>query len=356
MIAHNYPQIGPEELAAVESVLLGRHLAQGAEVEHFEAEFARVIGADHAVAVTNGTVAIELALLSLGIGPGDEVIVPSFTFVATANAVRRSGAEVIFADIDPKTYCISATTISSHLTEKTRAVIVVHLYGHPAEMDDLVALCDAKGVALIEDSAQGIGTKWRGQHVGTFGAAATFSLYATKNITTGEGGIVATSDLRVAEAVRALRAHKGTEVNGHLRTGTNARMTDIAAAIGRAQLKKLDEMQIRRRHLAAIYDRELSASLTTPFEAPEATHGFHQYTIRPNNRDRLVSALEQAEIGYGIYYETPCHLLPEYRNTRSRLPETESAARHVVSIPIRPDLTESEQARVIETVNKGESE
>ena len=208
MIEYAHPVLGEEELAAADRVLRSGRLAQGAEVAAFEDEFSNIVGSEHAVAVANGTMAIEIGLQALGIGRGDEVVVPSFTFIATANAVRRVGAVPVFADIDPKTYCVSAATVEPCLGSRTKAVIAVHLYGHPADMDALAVLCEEKGVHLLEDAAQGIGASWRGRSVGSFGTFATFSLYATKNVTTGEGGMITTSDDRVADVARSLRAHE----------------------------------------------------------------------------------------------------------------------------------------------------
>lgn len=351
MIEHIRPQIGDAELLAAERVLRGRQLAQGAEVEAFESDFAELIGVEEAVAVANGTVALEIGLQALGLAPGDEVILPSFTFVATANAVRRIGAVSVFTDIDPKTYCIDASTVEPLLTERTKAVIAVHLYGHPADLDGLSILCEQKGLALIEDAAQGLGSSWRGRSVGSFGIFAGFSFYATKNMTTGEGGMITTSDPRIAEVARALRSHQSPIVNGRRTFGTNARMTDISAAIGRVQLRRLHEMQQRREQIAASYDRSLMGSITTPYVAPDASHGYHLYTVRSPHRSRLSSSLEDHGVGYGIYYDQPCHLRDEHLDARATLPQTEAAAEEVLSLPIRPDLTDDEVEAVIAAVN-----
>lgn len=353
MIEHTHPVLGDAEIAAVERVMRSRHLAQGEEVEEFEKEFACVIGVEHGIAVANGTVAIEIGLQSLGIGPGDEVVVPSFSFIATANAVRRVGARPIFADIDPKTYCITAATVEPRITSRTRAALAVHLYGHPAEMDSLSALCEERGIELLEDSAQGIGASWRSRSVGSFGRFATFSLYATKNITTGEGGMVTTNDPGVAELVRSLRSHQSRWVGGTLQVASNSRMTDIQAAIGRVQLAKLDELQSARHRLAAVYERLITSEVTTPYVAPEAVHGYHQYTIRVSNREAVGERLRSASVGYGIYYPVPIHLTETYNIDRVVLPDTEQAAKEVISLPIRPDLTDEEQQTVIQAVNGG---
>ncbi len=353
MIDFTRPFLADEEIKAVERVLRSRQLAQGNEVTAFEAEFASTIGSEHAVAVANGTVAIEIGLQTLGIGPGDEVVVPSFTFVATANAVRRVGATPVFADIDPKTYCLSAATVEPQIGPRTRAVMAVHLYGHPADMDGLAVLTEQTGIHLLEDAAQAIGASWRGQSLGSFGTFATFSLYATKNITTGEGGMVTTSDPTIARLAKALRAHESQMVGERLQVASNSRMTDVEAAIGRVQLTRLDHIQEGRHRLAAIYDRELGSNITTPYVAAEAVHGYHQYTIRTPSREAVIESLRSESIGYGIYYPIPVHLKDTYREVPVHLPDTETAAMEVLSLPIRPDLTASEQEQVIAAVNKG---
>jgi dTDP-4-amino-4,6-dideoxygalactose transaminase len=351
MIEHTHPVFGEEEFDAAERVLRSGRLAQGTEVAAFEEEFSTAIGSKHAVAVANGTVAIEIGLQALGIGPGDEVVVPSFTFIATANAVRRVGATPVFADIDPKTYCVSAATVEPHLGMRTRAVIAVHLFGHPADMDGLGMLCEERGVHLVEDAAQGIGARWRGRSVGSFGTFASFSLYATKNVTTGEGGMITTSDDRIADIARSLRSHESRMVDEKLQVGSNARMTDIEAAIGRVQLSRIDEIQQRRRRLAKTYEENLDSRIKTPFVAPDAVHGFHQYTIRSQERARLQRSLENRRVGHAIYYPVPVHLSKTYRDVAVELVDTEAAANEVISLPIRPDLTYVEQEAVIAAVN-----
>lgn len=353
MIPFSRPSIGQEEVDAVARVLSSGHIAQGSEVASFESEFAAQVGTPHAVAVSNGTVAIEIGLQAIGIGPGDEVVVPSLTFVATANAVRRVGAAPVFADIDPKTYCLTAATVEPLITERTRAVMVVHLYGHPADVDTLSALCDSRGVHLLEDAAQGIGAAWRGRPVGSFGTFGSFSLYATKNVTTGEGGMISTGSEEISDVFRSLRSHQNRLVDGKIQVASNARMTDVEAAIGRVQLARLPSIQAARHAIAVRYDRELDPAVTTPYVAPEATHAYHQYTIRVPDRDRVVEALREAGVGFGIYYKTPVHLTETYDDGGARLPDTETVAAEILSLPVRPDLTESEQDRVIGAVNGG---
>jgi dTDP-4-amino-4,6-dideoxygalactose transaminase len=351
LIEHTRPILDEAEEQAVLRVIRSRHLAMGTEVAALESEFAALVGVDHAIALANGTVSIEIGLQTLGIGPGDEVIVPSFTFIATANAVRRQGAKPVFADIDPKTYCLSPASVERRITANTRAVIAVHLYGHPADVDALGALCEESRIDLVEDAAQGIGSYWRGRSVGSFGRFASFSLYATKNVTTGEGGMITTNDPIVAERARSLRSHQSQMVGQRLQVATNARMTDLQAAIGRAQLSKIDRLQAARDRLAAVYERSLGPEVTTPYVAPEAKHGYHQYTIRTQEREGLISRLVTAGVGYGVYYPTPIHLSDTYVGEGERLPDTEAVSKEVLSLPIRPDLTHREQMTVISAVN-----
>ena len=351
MIEHAHPILGDRELAAAARVLRSGRLAQGAEVAAFEEEFSLVVGSEHSVAVANGTVAIEIGLQALGIGRGDEVIMPSFTFIATANAVRKVGATPVFADIDPKTYCVSAATVEPHLGKRTKAVIAVHLYGHPADMDGLEMLCEERGVRLVEDAAQGIGARWRDRSVGSFGVFATFSFYATKNVTTGEGGMITTSDDQVADVARSLRSHESRMVDEKLQVASNARMTEVEAAIGRVQLSRIDEIQQHRHRLAKTYGDNLDSRVRTPYVAPDAVHGFHQYTIRSPERAQLKRSLEDRQVGHGIYYPIPVHLSETYRDAAVELVDTEAAANEVISLPIRPDLTHAEQEAVIAAVN-----
>ena len=350
MIEHTHPVIGGAEREAVDRVLASARLAQGEEVAALEAAFAEVVGVSHAVAVSNGTVAIEIGLQAAGVGPGDEVVLPSLTFIATANAVRRVGARPVFADIDPKTYCISPETVAPLIGPNTRAVLLVHLYGHPADMDGFSALAEEHGIDIFEDSAQGIGASWRGRHVGSFGTFGTFSLYATKNVTSAEGGMITTSDDEVADIARSLRSHRNRMVNGRLQVASNARMTDIAAAIGRVQLSRLEEIQDARTRIAAEYNRCLDPNIATPHVAPEAVHGWHQYTIRVPNRDAVVEHAASLGVGTAVYYPTPIHLADTYEGS-PRLTETEAAAREVLSLPIRADLTPANQQAVIGAIN-----
>jgi len=353
LIPLSRPLIGPEESAAVARVLSSGQLAAGPEVAAFEAEFAAFVGVPHAVAVSNGTAALWLSLWAAGIGPGDEVVVPSFTFAATAGAVFQTGARPVYADIEAATYCISADAVRALIGPRTAAIVAVHLYGHPAPLDELSALCRRHGLHLVEDAAQAHGARWKGAHVGGAGAVGAFSFYPTKNMTTGEGGMITTADPDLAAQARLLRNHGMDAPYRHHRPGTNVRMTDMAAAIGRVQLRRLPGWIERRNANAAFLNERLAGVVTTPRVHPEAAHAYHQYTVRSPNRARLATALEAAGVGFGIYYPVGCHRQRAFADAGADLPETERACAEVISLPVRPDLTGNELAAVATAVLEG---
>ncbi|MDJ0663416.1 MAG: DegT/DnrJ/EryC1/StrS family aminotransferase [Acidimicrobiia bacterium] len=358
MIPLAMPLIGDDEIAAVNRVMRSGMLAQGSEVAAFEEEFAAAEGANAAAAVSNGTTALIVALQALGIEPGDEVIVPSFTFAATANAVATIGAIPVFADCDPDTFCIDPDHAASLVTTHTRALIAVHLYGHMAAMGRLHELARDNELYLVEDAAQAHGAERDGHRVGSLSDLATYSFYPTKNMTTGEGGMVTGRDLELVERIRRLRNHGMTERYHHATVGTNARMTDIAAAIGRVQLRRLEIWNRQRRAIAATYDLHLAGNVAVPFVAADTYHVYHQYTVRSSRRRDLVESCEETGVGYGIYYPIPCHqqaAFDRYSSGRA-LPHTESASEEVLSLPVRPNLTEAEIEQVIDAVNKGAKE
>jgi perosamine synthetase len=343
------PLIGAEERTAVERVLASGQLAQGPEVAAFEDEFARIVDGRGCPAVNSGTAALHLGLLASGIGPGDEVIVPSFTFAATANAVALCGATPVFVDIDPATFCLDPESAAAAVGPATAAVVAVHLYGHPADVRSLRGVCDRHDLLLVEDAAQAHGASLGGRPVGAWGHVAAFSFYPTKNMTTGEGGMVVASDEAVLQRVKLLRNQGMDDRYRNEVVGFNARMTDVAAAIGRVQLARLDERTAARRANAARYDAELLGVLT-PVAADGAWHVYHQYTVRSADRDLLAKRLSEAGVGSGVYYPVPVHRLPAY-DLRLDLPETERATAEVLSIPVRPDLTADEVGAVIAAVN-----
>ncbi|GAA2040787.1 DegT/DnrJ/EryC1/StrS family aminotransferase [Agromyces tropicus] len=346
------PIVGDEERAAVDAVLASGMLAQGAEVAEFEQEFSDALLDGRAVvAVNSGTAGQHLGLLASGVGPGDEVIVPSFTFAATANSVALTGATPVFADIEPDHFCLDPADVASRITERTVGIMPVHLYGHPADMTALGSLAAERGLALFEDAAQAHGAALDGRRVGTFGRFAMFSLYPTKNMTSGEGGMVSTGDGEVERLLRLLRNQGMAKQYENEVVGFNARMTNIHAAIGRVQLTKVWGWTERRRQNAAFLDANLEGVVTPPVAAG-AEHVYHQYTIRvPEDRDGFAAALrEQYAVGSGVYYPIPNHRLPSF-GLELDLPETERAAREVLSLPVHPSLSESDLERIVDAVN-----
>lgn len=346
------PIIGEEERRAVDRVLQSGMLAQGAEVTAFESEFGEHFSLDRAcVAVNSGTSGLHLGLLASGVGPGDEIIVPSFTFAATANAVVLAGATPVFADIDPVTYCLDPASVSEAITTRTTGIMPVHLYGHPADMTGIRSLADRYALRVFEDAAQAHGARLHGRPVGTFGCVATFSLYPTKNMTAGEGGMIAAADARIERNLRLLRNQGMERQYENEVVGLNNRMTDIHAAIGRVQLTKIDNWTKLRQENA----RFLSAHLTgvvTPHVADGVHHVFHQYTVRiPDDRDGFASALRnEFGIGAGTFYSRPIHRLPPFASDLE-LPQTVRAAAECLSLPVHPSVSESDLHRIVEAVN-----
>ncbi|HJQ76456.1 MAG TPA: DegT/DnrJ/EryC1/StrS family aminotransferase [Acidimicrobiia bacterium] len=352
MIVLSRPSIGSDEIAAVTQVLQSGMLASGPRVARFEEEFAAAIGAAHGVAVGSGTAALHLALLAMGIGAGDEVIVPSFTFAASANSVMMTGATPVFADIDPDDFTIHASTIEPLITERTKAVMPVHLYGQMAPIGEIGDLADHAGIDVVEDAAQAHLAESDGRSAGSVGRVGAFSFYPTKNMTTGEGGMITTSDPQLAERARWLRNQGMAGRYDHRIVGLNERMTEMEAAIGLVQLAKLATWTQRRREIAAIYRERLDTSLGLPIERADAKHVYHQFTLAPMDRAPLVAALSKAEIGHDIYYPKATHQLEPYRGGDHDLPVTEEMVDRVVSIPIRPDLTDDEIDQIVAALDE----
>lgn len=342
--------MGPEETAAVNRVLASGSLAQGPEVAAFEDEFSKIVDARPCVAVNSGTSALHLALLASGIGPGDEVVVPSFTFAATANAVAMTGARPVFADIDARTFCLAPDSLRAAIGPRTAAVVPVHLYGQPAAMTEISEIAERHGLLVLEDAAQAHAAAHDGRPVGTLGDVAAFSFYATKNMTTGEGGMVVCADEATARRVRLLRNQGMERRYANEVAGLNNRMTDVAAAIGRVQLMRLPDWNERRRVLAARYDQGLRG-VVTPLSRPENQHVFHQYTVRVAVRDEVLRDVVEAGVAAAVYYPTPTHRLPAYA-TADDLPETDRAAGEVMSLPVHPRLDEADVDHVIGVVNE----
>jgi perosamine synthetase len=346
------PVIGAEERAAVDRVLRSGLIAQGPEVKRFEEEFARaLVGGRTTVAVSSGTAGLHLGLLAAGIGPGDEVIVPSFTFAATANSVALTGATPIFADIEPAYFGLAPDAVDSAITKRTVGVMPVHLYGHPADLTGLGAVASKHALHLFEDAAQAHGATWQGQPVGSFGTFAMFSLYPTKNMTSVEGGMVACATEEIARQIRLLRNQGMERRYENEVVGFNLRMTDVHAAIGRVQLSKLPGWTMRRQANANFLDQHLEDVIVPPV-AGDATHVYHQYTIRvTDDRDGFAKALaEEHGVGSGVYYPIPNHRLPSF-GLALDLPETERAAREALSLPVHPSLSEDDLDRIVTGVN-----
>lgn len=349
------PIIGEEEREAVDRVLRSGMVAQGPEVAAFESEFsAHFVAGRPVVAVNSGTSGLHLGLLAAGVGPGDEVIVPSFTFAATGNSVALTGATPVFADIEPETFSLDPAAVDAAVTARTKAILPVHLYGHPARMRELLAIAERRGIAVYEDAAQAHGASLDGTPVGAFGDFAMFSLYPTKNMTSGEGGMVSAIDEPFARRVRLLRNQGMERQYENELVGFNARMTDIHAAIGRVQLRKVDGWTATRQSNAAFLDANLR-NVVTPPVAAGAVHVYHQYTIRvPDDRDGFVRALrDEHGVGSGVYYPIPNHRLPSLARFAPGLdlPESERAAREVVSLPVHPSLTQGDLDRIVAAVN-----
>jgi dTDP-4-amino-4,6-dideoxygalactose transaminase len=330
----------------IAEVLGSGRFVLGPEVAAFEEEAARFLGAGHAVGVANGTDALVLVLDALGVGPGDEVICPAFTFYATAESVARRGATPVFADIDPLTLNLDPADVAAKLTGRTKAVLPVHLFGRPLDVGLL-----AGGAPVVEDAAQAFGAAVGGRRAGSLAAAATFSFYPTKNLFgLGDGGLVTTGDEALHERVRLLRFHGSRDKRTFEAIGYNARLDELQAAALRIFLRHLDEWNDARRQAAARY-AELGLGEVCELPNDEPGHVYHMYVVRTPERERLTAALDQAEIGWAAYYTTPLHLQPAFAGLGYRegsLPETERAARETLALPIWPAIEPGQQERVVE--------
>lgn len=348
------PIIGEEERAAVDRVLRSGMIAQGPEVKAFEDEFSVFVGGRHCIAVNSGTSALHLGFLAGGLKPGDEVIVPSFSFAATANAVVLAGGKPVFADIDSHTFNLNSEHVESLITEKTKAIMPVHLYGHMADMDKFQELAEKYELTIFEDSAQAHLASINGRRAGEWGKVASFSFYPTKNMTSGEGGMIVTDDTGVEHLARMLRNQGGVIRYQNEIIGLNNRMTDIHAAIGRAQARKVEAWTQKRQENAAYLDANLKGVIT-PYVRPGTEHVYHQYTIRipgvtGEHRNSIIRAIKEGGVGCDVYYPTPIHRLPSF-NLRLDLPVTETVVREVISIPVHPSLTLAELEQVVFVVN-----
>jgi perosamine synthetase len=353
------PKTGEEEAQAVLEVMrkgpLTNAMGQGPKVLEFEKNYAKFAGVKHAVAVNNGTAALNAALLAVGVKPGDEVIVPSFTFVATAESVVFAGAKPVFADIDPETYTLSTADVEKAITSKTKAILPVDLYGYSADMKPLREIAEKHGLALLEDAAQAHGTTYQGKPAGSYADAACWSLYASKNMTTGEGGMVTTDDDKIDETLRLIRNHGEKAKYASIIMGNNYRMPELEAAIGIVQLGKLPSFVAKRRQNAQQLTGMLQKSkrLKLPTESEANNHSWYLYTVKlvdgtEEERNLILKELKQKEIGTEAYYVNPIHTMPYYHDNFGgrKLPETEKAAKQVFSLPVHPNVS-SEQIEYI---------
>lgn len=353
MIPIAKPFIGDEEIKEVEAVLRSGFIAQGPKVAEFEEKFADYTGTRHAIATSSGTTALHVAILCAGIGNGDEVITTPFSFAATANSVLYTGAKPVFVDIDPKTYNINPEKIEKAITDKTKAIMPVHLYGQPADMDPICKIAEDHGLKVIEDAAQAHGAIYHGKKVGSLGDMACFSFYPTKNITTGEGGIITTDDDAFDKDARAIRAHGESERYEHVTLGYNFRMTDIAAAIGVVQLKRLEEFNEKRIENAEYLTEHIHSieGMEPPYVAENVRHVFHQYTVRVKDgkRDELKEFLNNEGIGTGVHYPRPIYKQKLYEDLgyTANCPEAEKAAAEVLSIPVNPTLSAEDFGKIV---------
>jgi perosamine synthetase len=355
LIPINLPLIGEEEVEAVVKVMrsgpLTNALGAGPMVTQFEKKFAEFAGVKHAVAVNTGTAALHSAVVAAGVKQGDEVILPSFTFVATVEAVVMAGGKPVFADIDPETYHLSPAEIEKNVTKKTKAIVPVDLYGLAVDIKPMRKIAAKHDLAIVEDSAQAHGATYAKKPAGVFADAACWSLYASKNITTGEGGVVTTDSDEMVETLRLIRTHGEKAKYASLMLGYNYRMSEIQAAIGLVQLAKLPSFVAKRRENAKKLTKLLAESdrLKLPEETEERQHSWYLYTVRLQNateseRNKIVAELKKKGIGAEAYYVHPVHMMPYYRERfgRRKLPETEKAAKQVFSLPIHPSVTETQ--------------
>jgi dTDP-4-amino-4,6-dideoxygalactose transaminase len=354
-LSRQYGEISNEiDETALRVLASGRYIL-GPEVEAFEREMAAYIGVAHGVGVASGTEALYLILKALGVGPGDEVVMTAFTYIATAEAIANCGAKPVFADIDPGTFNVDPGSVLEKLTRRTRAVIVVHLYGLPAELSELREITKREGLDIIEDCAQAHGATYGGKKVGSFGRASAFSFFPTKPLgAMGDGGMVCTDDGELARSLKALRAHGSSGGYRSEELGINSRLDELQAAILRVKLGFLDQWNAERRRIAEFY-REALRGVTVPDVPQGVEHVFHMYTVRSGDRDGLKEALDKAGVDSRVYYPVPMHLQPCFAGLGYRpgdFPESERASGEVLSLPIFYGITAPEIEAVCSAVNR----
>jgi len=356
------PLLGREEFEAVREVLESGVLVQGEKVRLFEKEFANYIRVKHAVALSNGTTALDTALKALKVGPGDEVVTPAFSFVASSNCVLFQGAKPVFADINARTFNIDPSEVLNKITAKTKAIICVHLFGQPSDMKELNEIAEDHKIALVEDAAQAHGAEYRGRRVGGIGTIGCFSFYATKNMTTGEGGMITTNDSELARRAHLIRDHGQTEKYRHVILGYNYRMPEVCAAIGLVQLQKLEGFNKKRRENADLLTKGIQKilGLIPPQVNEGVKHVFYQYVVRvetgfPISRDNLVQRLEKMGVGVAVHYPIPVYKQPFYLKMgygKTACPRAEDACKRVLSLPVHPAVTEEEIAYMVGVLEK----
>lgn len=349
-----YRDLHGEIDSALQAVIASGQFVLGPAVEAFEREVAAYCGVRHAVAVASGTDALHLALRAAGVGTGDEVVTTAFTFIATAGAISQTGARPVFVDIDAATFNIDPARLEAAVNERTRAILPVHLYGQPADLAPIRALCRSRGLTLVEDCAQSFGADYGGRKSGAYGDMGCFSFYPSKNLGAyGDGGMVITDDDATAERLRRLRDHGRVAAYRHAMIGYNSRLDELQAAVLRVKLRRLDEYNRRRRENAHRYNDRLAGSdVMTPVEDGKGLHVYHQYTIRTARREAVRQALATAGIASAVYYPVPLHRQEVYAadNADVKLPAAEAAAQQVLSLPMYPELTEREIDEVARVV------
>jgi dTDP-4-amino-4,6-dideoxygalactose transaminase len=348
--------IKDEISAAINAVVESQHFILGPQVQALEEEVAKYCGTKFAVGVASGTDALLLALHAARVGPGDEVLLPTFSFIATADSVSLLGAIPVFVDIDPSIFAIDAAQLEAKITPRTRAIVPVHLYGHPADMDPINFVAQRRNLKVIEDNAQAIGAEYKDRKTGGLGDLGCISFFPSKNLGAyGDGGMIVTNSETYSTHLRILRNHGSPKKYYATEQGWNSRLDEIQAAILRVKLRHLDNWGVARRKNANSYTKLLKGvpGIVTPVEAPSAEHVYHQYTIRVPNRDRVQSALAEQGIGTTVYYPTPMHLQPLFANLGYRegdLPQAEQAAKEVLSLPIYAELTSEQIHRVVAAI------
>lgn len=352
------PVFDHEEFEAVREVLESGWLMNGPKVREFEEKFAGYCGAKFGIAVNSGTSALHIALLALGIGPGDEVITTPFSFIASADCIRLVGAKPVFVDIDLRTYNLDVEKIEDAVSDRTKGIVVVHLYGLCVDMDPVLEVAEKYGLFVVEDAAQAHGGEYKGRKVGSIGHVGCFSFWPTKNMTTGGGGIIVTSDEEVAERARLLRFNGEVRDYRHILLGYNLLMPEIQAAIGLVQLKKLDGFVEKRRRIARFYNEEFAdLDLVLPFEPEYAKHVYHLYTVRVDAKKRnyILEDLNKEGVQAKVYYPIPIPFQPSYRGfgfVEGSFPVAEKVAKEVFSLPVHPALSEEDVNFVVEKVKE----